>query len=152
MRRVTLLGTGVVGTLLVAGLAAGGSGAQAPPQQQARMIELTARHVGGFRVDNRPRGASPGDLLGFRETLTSGGRRVGRGHGTCIAVSRTLVDCSVTTVLSGGTIVGRFTQDVKRREVTVAIVGGTGAYRAAQGEATVTFGGRANRIVIRLRD
>ena len=151
MRRATLLRTGLVGSLLVAGLVAEGGGTQEPPPP-SRTIELTARHQGGFRVDNRPRGASAGDLLGFRETLTSGGRRVGRGHGTCIAISRTLSHCSVTAALSDGTIVGHFTQDFTKREVTAAIVGGTGAYAAARGEATVTFGERANRIVFRLVD
>ena len=149
MRRATLLRTGLAGSLLVAVLVAEGGGAQ-EPSPQPRTIELTARHQGGFRVDNRPRGASPGDLLGFRETLTAGGRRVGRGHGTCVAVSRTLADCSVTTVLSDGMIVGRFTQDSTQRTITAAIVGGTGAYDGARGEATVTLGARGNQIVIRL--
>ena len=149
MRGAAIAGGGLAVALLIAGPLTGGGDAQ-EPQSQARTIELVARHVGGFRVDNRPRGASPGDLLGFRETLTSDGRRVGRGHGTCITVSRRRADCSVTSKLEDGSIVARFTQDFSKREITAAIVGGTGAYRAARGEATVSLGERSNRLVLRL--
>jgi len=144
MRPATLIAGGVAGALLVAGVSTDGGRAQQPqPDPGARTIQLVARHTGGFRVDNRPRGASPGDLLGFRERLTAAGRPAGRGHGTCIAVSRKLADCSVTAVLADGTLIGRFTQDATERTVTAAVVGGTGAYAGSRGTASWRSAGAA---------
>jgi len=88
--------------------------------------------------------------LGFRDTVKSEGRRVGRDHGTCIAVTRTLSECSVTVVLAEGTIALRLAQDFRKRENTAALVGGTGAYRRAQGQATVRSGARCNRVALEL--
>jgi len=128
------------------GIRASGGSAQEPP----RTIDLVTQHAGGFRVDNPPRGASAGDLFGFRETLISNGTRVGRGHGTCVAVTRTLSECSVSAILADGTIAVRLAQDFSKRESTAAVVGGTGAYRGARGQAAIRSGRRGNRIAIEL--
>jgi len=56
MRR-KILGAGLVRSLVAGGVVAGDGSAQ----QQPSTIELVTEHLGGFRVDNRPRGASPGD-------------------------------------------------------------------------------------------
>jgi hypothetical protein len=140
----------LLGALVLAlagtGLAVTSGGAQEP----GRVLELTTRHTGGFRVDNAPRGASPGDLLGFRESVRSGGARFGRDHGTCIAVSRSVVDCAITAELRDGRLVLRLVQDVRKRVNTAVLLGGTGAYRGATGVASVRSTRTGNRIAIEI--
>jgi hypothetical protein len=129
-----------------AGLAVTSGGAQEP----GRILELTTRHTGGFRVDNAPRGASAGDLLGFRESVRSGGERIGRDHGTCIAISRNVADCAVTAELQDGRLILRLVQDFRKPVNTGVVLGGTGAYGGAGGVATVRSVRAGNRITVEL--
>lgn len=142
--RVTL------GALLLAIAGAAFAVSSGGAQEPGRVLELTTRHTGGFRVDNAPRGASAGDLLGFRESVRSGGVRVGRDHGTCIAVSRNVIDCAITAELRDGSLVVRLVQDLRRRVSTGVVLGGSGAYRGTTGLATVRSGRGGNRIRIEL--
>ncbi|MGZ4186084.1 MAG: allene oxide cyclase barrel-like domain-containing protein [Solirubrobacteraceae bacterium] len=94
-------------------------------------------------VDNAPRGESAGDTVSFSENLYEGSTRVGFSE-----VTGTLVDSkrhdannlTGTLILRGGTIALQGTGLGQAPTQHVAIVGGTGAYAGARGEAAITAG------------
>jgi hypothetical protein len=94
-------------------------------------------------VDNAPRGESAGDTVSFSENLYVGNTRAGFSE-----VTGTLVDSkrhdannlTGTLVLRDGTIALQGTALGQAPTQHVAIVGGTGAYAGARGEATITAG------------
>lgn len=122
-----------------------GSGADA-----AESISLIAQETGRTEIDLGDRGPSRGDIVVFDATVeyADGGEPAGRMYGTQTSValsdSSTVVQAAITFDLPDGTIsIGGVAEYpsrggglVKGQEFVRPIVGGTGAYAGATGQAT----------------
>jgi hypothetical protein len=87
-------------------------------------------------------GPSIGDERIFADSLLDAkGRKVGHDAGVCMFTTLTPPEatCSITFFLSGGEIATQFLNAPPPRKVA-AIVGGTGVYRGASGEALIVEG------------
>ena len=103
-------------------------------------------------VDTGSAGPSPGDLYVFTDRLflaSAPDVQVGTTDGRCALIDPVTfkADCSFTNVLTGaggldaGDVLGAGSLSlVPGTTSTVAIVGGTGPYRVARGDATVDLG------------
>ena len=116
--------TGTVGT---AGAATGST------------IKLTGR-VSQVRVvvDAKPKGRSAGDIASLSGVLFSGGKRIGRYGGTCIQLAGGNQQCSFTLGLPKGQIAlsAGYGPAMNTSAVALeAVIGGTGAYEGARGQA-----------------
>ncbi len=100
-----------------------------------KKIVVVERATTDVVVDNAPTGDSVGDLLAFGNELfdKTNTTKVGTSSGSCV---RTVVgavwECSWTNTLAGGqiTVQGPF---LDAGDSTLAITGGTGRYKDAQG-------------------
>src|SRR5207237_9585679 len=94
------------------------------------------------QIDLGARGPSLGDERIFADTLLDAqGRKVGYDAGVCTFTSLAPPEaaCQITFFPSRGEIATQFLNAPPPRRL-VAIVGGTGAYRAARGEAVIVEG------------
>lgn len=134
--------------------------ARADDRNDVAVIRVVEKAVDSSFIDL----GAPGPSIGDRLVLTSDlfdldGRKVGRDGGECVIVridptappaSQTVVQCLITTQLPQGQItfqgLGQGTQNF------FAVTGGTGAYRAARGQALVvdTIPGQEANITITL--
>lgn len=113
--------------------------ASASPGKGEKRQVVSARLVAtnGYYVDNDPSGNSGGDLFGSSGDLRRQGEKVGRFTSAC-----TLVppggQCQATLSLSarGGVQIAGNVR-LQGQHSRVAIVGGTGSFRAARGQATL---------------
>ena len=139
-----------------AGLAVGGISlaTQAPANDSNPLIlnfVSRATSINNF-VDTGPAGLSPGDLYVFSDRLfltSAANDQVGTDDGRCVLIDPATLkfDCSVTnTILEAEPLVagqimgaGQLTL-VPGTTSTFAVVGGTGAYRNARGDASVDLG------------
>jgi hypothetical protein len=64
--------------------------------------------------------------------------RIGSADGICTYVSKSVSQCEWTMVLPGGKLV-LSGADTTKNTTTYAVVGGTGIYNAAMGEATLDY-------------
>ena len=152
MRRIAWA-TAVV---VAAGLAIGGvSLASAGPSNNASPLVLNllsrASAINNF-VDTGPAGFSPGDIYVFSDRLflaSEPDQQVGTSDGRCELIDPTAFtfDCSFTNHLTGagglaaGDVIGAGTLSlVEGTTSTVAVVGGTGPYRIARGDAVIELG------------
>ncbi len=144
MRRRILaaLALTVLGTALVAGVSvASGDGSHGGGKGSSRTIQVierattdTVSHPGGA-------GDAVGDLLTFRNEVfdRTNTKAVGISNGFCIRTQFgpdvSTWECNFTTTLPGGslTVEGQFFE-LPSADSTMAITGGTGAYRHARGE------------------
>ena len=138
------------------GLAVGGiSLATQAPANDSNPIVLNvvsrATSISNF-VNTGPAGLSPGDLYVFSDRLfltNASNDQVGTDDGRCVLIDPATLkfDCSVTNTipegepLDAGQIMaaGELTL-VPGTTSTFAVVGGTGAYRNARGDASVDLG------------
>jgi hypothetical protein len=118
------------------GIAAFGASA-AKVKKQVIYVRLVT--TSGWNVDNDPSGPSGGDLFGSEGNLVRSGRGpVGTYTSACTASSAERAQCQVTLVWRNGKrlqIAGDY--ELQGSENQLAIVGGTGKYRKARGEAVV---------------
>jgi hypothetical protein len=129
---VVIVGAVVVGTLAFAGRAL----ASSPDHQRGDTFTVVERARTDTTADTGPAGDSLGDVLAFANPIFDAKNihKVGTDNGSCI---RTVVgvsyECSWTTSLPGGSIVvsGPF---LDAGDSTLAVTGGTGAYRGASGQ------------------
>jgi allene oxide cyclase-like protein len=94
------------------------------------------------QIDVGKPGPSIGDERIFADSLLDAkGRTVGHDAGVCTFTTLTPPEatCSITFFLSGGEIATQFLNAPPPRKVA-AIVGGTGVYRGASGEALIVEG------------
>ncbi len=94
------------------------------------------------QLDLGKKGPSLGDERIFADSLLDAkGRKVGHDAGVCTFTSLAPPEatCSITFFLSAGQIATQFLNAPPPRKVA-AIVGGTGAYRGARGEAVIVEG------------
>jgi len=152
MRRIVWVTTAIV----VVGLAIGGvSLASQGPSNNANplVVNLLSRAtaINNF-VDTGPPGPSPGDIYVFSDRLFLAGapnQQIGTSNGRCTLIDPVAFsfDCSFTNHLTGGgplaagDVMGAGTLSlVEGTTSTVAIVGGTGPYRTARGDALIKLG------------
>jgi allene oxide cyclase-like protein len=91
------------------------------------------------QIDLGKKGPSVGDERILADSLLDAkGKKVGHDAGVCTftSVAPPEAACSITFFLSGGQIAMQFLNAPPPRKVA-AIVGGTGAYRGARGEAVI---------------
>jgi allene oxide cyclase len=98
-------------------------------------IHVVERAVNDTVIDNAPTDDSTGDTLGFGNTIydASNTKIVGSDGGGCVrTVPGVSWECTWTTSLENGqiTVAGPF---LDAGDSTLAITGGTGAYRNASG-------------------
>lgn len=133
MKRVLMLAALAIagGALLVA------SASAAKVQREVRYVRLVVES--GFYVDNDPSGQSGGDLFGSAGKLTRNGHNVGTFSSTCTASAASQGECNATLIWNSGErlqLAGEIhIQEVKNQ---LSIVGGTGKYKKARGDATLT--------------
>jgi hypothetical protein len=152
----------MVGALATAMIATGGTiafagdGGNDGDDDDGDVIRLTARTVTEEEVDLGEQGFGPGDRFTFFEHLFREGERVGDSGGECVIVhlegQAATGNCVATLRLPGGQITLQALVDFAEEEepFTVAVTGGTGRYRDADGEATIEPGATENRFTIRL--
>ncbi len=138
------------------GLVVGGASlaAQGPSNNaQPLVLNLLSRATSiNNLVDTGPAGFSPGDLYVFSDRYflaSAPDEQVGSVDGRCVLIDPAAVrfDCSVTNTLTGagdlaaGDIMAAGPLTLSQGSTsTFAIVGGTGPYRTARGDATVQLG------------
>jgi allene oxide cyclase len=140
MRKSILFSVGaaviVTSAVVVTSAVMGQAFASSPGHQRGTTFTVVERALTDATADIAPVGDSTGDVLTFANPMfdASNVHQVGTDNGYCI---RTAVgvsyECSWTTSLAGGSIVvaGPF---LDAGDSTIAITGGTGAYRGASGE------------------
>ena len=148
---------GVLTTAMVAtGASIAAAGSEDDGDDDGHVIHLTATTAHETLVENPPSGPSAGDRFVFREELFRDGDRVGRDAGECVLVEtqgeNATVDCVATLELPGGQITVQGLVDFADPQppFTIAVTGGTGRYRDADGELTIVEGGDTDRVTIRL--
>jgi hypothetical protein len=157
---VKKLMVGVLATAMVATggtLAFAGDGGNDGGDDDGDVIRLTARTVTEEEVDLGATGFGPGDRFTFFEHLFRGGERVGESGGECVIVhlverQNATANCVATLRLPGGqlTLQGLIDFADEEQPFTVAVTGGTGRYRDADGEVTIEPGATEDRFTIRL--
>jgi hypothetical protein len=141
----------VLGGISLVSTAAGGGG---PHDSKTLVIDLTTRTVQENDLDLGAPGPSVGDRFVFSDDVFRGGQKVGIDGGECIVVrlepnpvpagqepTSATVNCVATVRLPEGQVAlqGLATfSEAAGPSFDVAITGGTGAYRTAHGQATIT--------------
>jgi hypothetical protein len=132
-------------------LAAGSDNANADDREHSQTIQLTATSFANQDVDVDPSGLSLGDYFVATENLFRQGKKVGTDHAVCTLTrlepptgtpKRFAVQCLVTLVLPDGqiTVQGVRTGSLSAQQpprFTLAITGGTGAYKTAHGQIRI---------------
>ena len=83
-----------------------------------------------------PDGALPGSTITFTAKVTARGRPIGTSQAACVIVAGSSAQCHGTTFTGEGQIQAQGPIDIAKPSSTVAIVGGTGAYKTARGFIT----------------
>ncbi len=138
MRR-SILAAGAAAAITAAVLI-GPAGAFASPGARPATLHLTAHFTHASLVDAAPAGPSAGDQQVVVGTLTKGTARAGRFGFVCEILTgapKAPEECSATGSLSGGTITLQGAARTVGDDHTWAVVGGTGVYRDATGQALI---------------
>jgi hypothetical protein len=141
--KVGVIGVAVVSALVVAAVysvtAASASG------DDTKVLRLSEQNSRGTDLDLGEPGFGPGDQFVFRGKLFRDSERVGSTGGACVVVAvfgaKAETQCQATLRLQHGqiTLQGLVTfVEEESAPFTVAVTGGTGKYRNAHGEATIT--------------
>jgi hypothetical protein len=141
MSRRNTVGLAVV----VVGIAAGifSVASSASSQGGHGTVRLFEHDTSQASIDLGSKGPSPGDEFVFAGDVFDhkGGTKLGRLAGYCTTVSKTEVQCTVSTTLAGGELSsqGLFlsAQLFGGKTLSFPITGGTGIYRDARGYGTV---------------
>ena len=132
-------------------LAAGSDNAKADDRDHVQTIQLTATSFANQDIDVGPSGLSLGDYFVATEDLFRQGKKVGTDHAVCTLTrlvprtgtpKRFAVQCVATLLLPEGqiTVQGVRTGSLSAQEpprFTLAITGGTGAYKTARGQVRI---------------
>jgi len=125
----------------LAGAATFGSIAQASPAHHGgATLRLTGTVVSFHAVPDRPSGAPQraGDETFFVVKLSRDGRTVGRAPHHCVAADARYSLCTSVADLRRGQISLETALLPTTKVATVAVTGGTGAYRGVTGELDLT--------------
>jgi hypothetical protein len=132
----------LISAVAVAALAAAASLSSAGVKAPQTLKLAVAFH--DVQVDLGKSGPSLGDQRVFSDSmLDAKGKKVGHDAGVCTFTSLAPPEaaCHITFFLSDGQIAIQFLNAPPPRKLA-AIVGGTGAYRAARGQAVILEGAR----------
>jgi hypothetical protein len=152
MRRIVQLAivVAVLG-LVITGVSLASQGPANPSNPLVLNLLSRATAINNF-VDTGPAGFSPGDIYVFSDRLflaAAPAEQVGRSDGRCVLIDPAAFrfDCSFTSNLSGaggldaGDVMAAGTLTLVQGATSrLAIVGGTGAYATARGDASVVLG------------
>ena len=139
-RRLVLLGSVLAASVVVVGTTAGGANAAHAKRSRDTTVHVIEHAVTDTVVPSGGGKDKTGNTLTFHNKVydTSDKKQVGTDQGFCIRISPPdgTWECFWTTFLARGqiTVEGPF-YDTKNS--TLAITGGTGAYRAASGEMSL---------------
>jgi hypothetical protein len=152
MRRVIATAvTGLAATAGVIGVTTASNATGSTTQTLTLVGHVKAMHI----VDNGKKGDSAGDVGTISGTLSRGGKQVGRYLAVCTQFdARGHSICQFVLALPDGQleIQSGYGKGLNgNRLVHDAIIGGTGAYAGATGDATGTEGGRTFKEVIHLQ-
>ncbi len=125
--------------------------AKADDRDHVQTIQLTATLFANKDFDLDPSGLSLGDYFVVTENLFRQGKKVGTDHAVCTITrlepptgtpKRGALQCVVTLVLPEGqiTVQGVRTGSLSQQQpprFTLAITGGTGAYKTAHGQVRI---------------
>jgi hypothetical protein len=147
---------GAILAILAFGVLVFGSAIAEAHGKGQRTLRLVAREIQSQFVDLGPAGPSLGDEFVFSETLRFRGREVGMSGGVCTATEAVppydviTYHCVATLSLRRGQITLQGLIEVQGEDdpgpFTVAITGGTGAFRGAGGEARIRMTSPTRRI------
>ncbi|MET8877733.1 hypothetical protein [Nocardia sp. NPDC004604] len=134
----------VAGALFVGGGLSGcgqETSAASAPDDQAEILEATVETDQYAAPDLPPIGPSVGDLHVYSGWLLKDSRRVGEGGGSCqithVDGDKITMQCLFTAELEQGSLTMQSLWVTGANPLDMAITGGTGAYRDAQGTARV---------------
>jgi hypothetical protein len=139
MRRTILAAAAAAAITATAMLGPAGAFA-APSQGRTTTIALVAHFTKASLVDAGDPGPSAGDQQVVAGTLTKGNAKAGRFGFICEFLTtgaHAAEECSGTGSLSGGTITVAGASRQSDTDHKWAVVGGTGAYRNATGQALI---------------
>lgn len=153
--KLRLLAVLAVALALGAVSLASATGEATDDRKKVRIIDLTAKTVQEADLDLGAEGFSLGDRFVFSDDVFRDDGPVGMLGGECTAVrilpqplppeqepESVTVNCVVTLELPRGQVTVQglitFSQETEGQPFTLAVTGGTGAYRTARGEAQVT--------------
>ncbi|WP_225732085.1 MULTISPECIES: hypothetical protein [unclassified Nocardia] len=131
------------GALLIGGglSACASQTSTASPLEHPEILELAVENDQYAAPDLPPAGTSLGDLYVYSGWLLKDGQRVGQGGGSCqfIQVDGTKIttQCLLTARLERGSLTMQSLWVTGESPLDMAITGGTGAYRDAQGTVRV---------------
>jgi hypothetical protein len=134
--RKAILAAGAAAAITVGALF--GPAAFASSTSRSTTIHVTAHFVHASLQDADPAGPSAGDRQLVVGTLSQGGSKVGRFGFECDLLSggsNAVEECSATGQLAGGSITLEGASRLASNTHTWAVVGGTGTYRNATGQA-----------------
>ena len=121
------------------------SAAGASAHDNGNAFQLTGKAIAPpTNLDLGAPGPSVGDQQIISMDVFKGDKRVGESHVVCTSVRAGIVQCDNVTSLPGGQIVaaGLVTDAQEEQSPFIqAITGGTGAYRNAHGQLTVSEAG-----------
>ncbi|MGW3963968.1 allene oxide cyclase barrel-like domain-containing protein [Amycolatopsis sp. NPDC005003] len=147
MYRMTTLRKTIVVAAAGSLLAGGGLSARAaetgPANRpgQPEILELAVENDQYAAPDLPPAGTSVGDLYVYSGWLLKDGHRVGQGGGSCQVVqvdgAKVTAQCVLTGRLEQGSLTMQALWATGESPLDMAITGGTGAYRDAQGTVRV---------------
>jgi dirigent-like protein len=147
-RRDGIAGVALLGALAAIGVAyaaAPGSAGVVHSTKAQRTTTLRFDEKGSYYkvIDNPPADTTPnpetGDTILYRSDLVSGNRKIGTAQGFCTMVDAPAAQCAATLFLPSGHLVflDSFVVAANGRN-EFAMIGGTGAYEGARGEALIT--------------
>jgi hypothetical protein len=127
----------------VVALALTAAGASA--HENGKAFEVTGKVIAPpAAIDLGAPGPSAGDEQIISMDVFKGAKKIGESHVVCVTVRAGVVQCDNVTHLPAGDIVATGLVTAAQEETspfTQAITGGTGAYRNAHGELTVSEAG-----------
>ena len=131
MRRTLAAAAVAAASVLLVGVVSGSAaGTSTKSQTTIKVVQtITSIHL-------PPGGLAPGATIVLTTKETAGGKQVGTSQVACVVIKGTAAECAATTVTSRGQIEGQGPFDISKPFGTVAIVGGTGAYKTARGFIT----------------
>src|SRR5690349_19341728 len=138
-KRVFVLGTAVALAALTIGVALPASGSSRHPDR-SHTFRVTATVTEVSQIDLGAKGSSLGDEIVFSGKLLRRGTEVGHQGATCTTVSmqRQEAQCDATYSLPGGQITAQAVFVLgSPAPYSVAVTGGTGRYRSAEGTLRV---------------
>jgi hypothetical protein len=131
----------VTAVAMLAGLA-GWAPATSAKSAHRQVINLRIVATSSFYVDNDPSGQSGGDLFGSEGDVRRRGHKIGTYSSACTASSAAVGQCQATlTWRSGDALQLGGEVHLDQPQNRIAVVGGTGRFRRARGDAVITSQG-----------